>query len=182
MHKKALQEGDTQFYYDTPDRIVHCEECGYRDDRDINAAINIAKRAFFADFFQKYVRNSQSYDTQENIPVFTRGVKKKGVRYKKQQERWKQENKKKVVKKKKKRKNNNTNRPPDRDISIVKKVRVPLTMRKSRKLVKKEYLKLLYPLQFNCMLGSTISDGSILVLNHDDRNRISEQVRKLRLS
>ena len=32
------------------------------------------------------------------------------------------------------------------------------------------------------MLGSTISDGSILVLNHDDRNRISEQVRKLRLS
>ena len=184
MHKKALQEGSTQFHYDTPNRIVSCEECGYTADRDINAAINIAKRAFFADFFQKYVHNSQAYDVQEKIPVFTRGVKKKGGRYKKQQERWRQENKKKVVKKKKKkrRRSNNTNRPPDRDISIVEKVRVPLAMRKSSKVVKKEYLKLLYPLQFNCMPGSTISDGSILVLNHDDRNRISEQVRKLRLS
>lgn len=184
MYKKILQEGDKQFYYDTPDRIVHCEECGYSADRDVNAGINIAMRAFLSDFLKKYVNASQVNDIQEEVPEFTRGVKK-GSRYKKQQERWKKENKDKKKSKKKKEKNkkkDSDSRSYDRDIEVVDKVRVPSSMRKSKKVVKKEYLTLLCPLQFNCMLGSAISDGSVLVLSDVMRENVCDQVRTLRTS
>lgn len=58
----SSQSGDYAFIVDT-DRTVHCNTCGYSGDRDVNAAINIAKRgvSLIKSMSSDYRKNKDKY-------------------------------------------------------------------------------------------------------------------------
>ena len=176
MYKKILVDGDKQFYYDTPDRIVHCEECGYSADRDVNAAINIAKRACFSELLEKKIVKFSHHPVQENEKEFSRGSSKK----------WYRDSQKKKSKKKKSSRDKDTRTPSRREqedkrkLRVVDRVKVPARLRSmSDKEVKKSCFNQVYPSIFNGLVGLSLDSGVMLVLSRDEQEVLREKVRKV---
>lgn len=72
IHKKTRVEGDQQFHINT-DRSVHCDNCGYHGDRDVNASVNIALRGYYSKHFTTLINKYKVYDVQPDVPVYNRG-------------------------------------------------------------------------------------------------------------
>lgn len=165
MHKKILQEGDTQFHYDTPDRIVSCEECGYTADRDVNASINIARRGtcLLEKELEYYRDNPEKYDEREEIKPFKRSKQPLWLRRLHRKRSLESEKDKRKKEKRAIKKRDRQELASLKDTEPVKKkhvrsaVKLPLEIVTSRKVVK-NYMSLLCPSLFQCFRGSVI-DG-----------------------
>ena len=170
MHKKILQEGDTQFHYDTLDRIVSCEECGYTADRDVNASINIARRGIFLleKELEYYQDNPGEYDEREEVKPFKRSKQPLWLRRLQKKRSLEAEKHKRKKKKRAIKKHNRQELASLKDNEHVKKkhvrsaVRLPLEIVISRKVVK-NYMSLLCPSLSQCFRG-TVIDGALPAL------------------
>lgn len=175
MHKKILQENDKQFYYDTPDRIIHCEECGYVGDRDVNASINIAKRACFSDLLEKRINKYADSPVQEKEKVYTRGSSKGWYR-----DVQRKRNKKKSVRDKQSPTPKRKEQEEKRRLSIVKPVKVPASLKYvNNKEVRKSCFNQVYPSIFNGLVGLSLDSGVSLVLSRIEQEALHTQVRKV---
>jgi len=176
MHKKILQEGDKQFHYDTLDRIVSCEECGYTADRDVNASINIAKRACFSEILGKKITKFAHSPVQKGEKKYNRGSSKK----------WYRDVQKKRVRKKKSSRDKHDPTPTrkeqeeKRKLEIIKPVKVPASLRYvTSKEVRKSCFSQVYPSIFNGLVGLSLDSGDSLVLSRVEQEDLRTQVRKV---
>lgn len=187
MHKKILVEGDKQFYYDTPDRVVHCEECGYSADRDVNAAINIAMRAvhLVEKELEEYSQKPEKFSDPEPVKKFSRSRvplwlrdKQRKDSLKSRKEREKEEKReKKIVSRSLKREQSSKDNSVEDRIPHVKGSVLPLEVVVSRKKeVSSHYVSLLCPSLSKCFRGSVIDGGvtPALVIACDDDSRLIE--------
>ena len=176
MHKKILQEGGKQFHYDTLDRIVSCEECGYTADRDVNAAINIAKRACFSEILGKRIAKFAHSPVQKGEKKYNRGSSKG----------WYRDVQKKRVRKKKPSRDKHEPTPTrkeqeeKRKLAIIKPVKVPASLRYvTSKEVRKSCFNQVYPSIFNGLVGLSLDSGVSLVLSRVEQEDLRTQVRKV---
>ena len=158
-YKQGLDGTGLQFHKgdSSTNRECYCELCGYREDRDINAAINIVKRAF--DIIDEII-GEQEYQgivyEQSGVREFSRGrspLWHRDMQRKKALERSRRNSSSKKNKRKKRhRKRSSTisdmSRPP-RSAKVLKDV-LPIIQEKR---CEKAFVKLLCPLQFKSLLG-----------------------------
>jgi len=170
MYKKILQEGDTQFHYDTLDRIVFCEECGYTADRDVNASINIARRGIILleNELEYYQDTPEKYDEREVVKPFKRSKQPLWLRrLQKKRSLEAEKHKRKKEKRDIKKRNRQVLKELMSTEHVSKKhvrsaVKLPLEIVTSRKVVK-NYMSLLCPSLSQCFRGSVI-DGVVPAL------------------
>lgn len=159
QYKQGLNGTGLQFHKgdSSTNRECYCELCGYREDRDINAAINIVKRAF--DIIDEIVEEQVSQgivDEQSGVREFSRGhsplwhrerQRKKALERSRRNSPSKQ-NKRKKRHRKRYRTVSRMSRPP-RSAKVLKDV-LPIIQEKR---CEKAFVKLLCPLQFKSLLG-----------------------------
>lgn len=143
-----------QFHYDTSNRVVHCDLCSFEEDRDVNAAVNIAKRALEIDSLENRIVRSQP-GTKHKGKLFERGRSRK----------WHRE----------RQKNNNVDRSKNKPtpkrrtqeelkkIDVVSPVFIPSRVRslarESEGVSKYIFLKFVCPLQFKSLSGVFYNTG-----------------------
>ena len=169
-NKKVLKDGDKQFHFDTPNRVVHCDACGFEADRDVNAAVNIAKRASCSEFFVDKVASLSSSSSQSNARIFERGRSLK----------WHRDRQKKRDRSKYSATPKREEQVRARRLEVVPVARVPLSLLRRDREVRERCFRLVYPLQFNSLPGMEYSIGTtVLVLSQEQKERFRQNVRKV---
>ena len=147
-------ESGIQFHYDTPNRVVHCDLCGFEEDRDVNAAVNIAKRALELESLESKIVNSQT-GMKHKGKLFERGRSRKWYR--------ERQVKKNVDRSKNKPTPKRKEQEELKKINIVSPVFVPSRVRslarESEEVSKYSFLKFVCPLQFKSLLGVFYNTG-----------------------
>lgn len=176
MHKKTITNPEKEYQFTVnDDRSVSCDKCGYIGDRDVNAAINIAKRAVRSPLFKRKVSSSSAYPVQDNEKVFKRGSSKKWYRDKQKKKKMAHSPRDKCSPTPSRKEQENK-----RKLDIVDQVKLPVKFyASSDREVRKSCFNQLYPSIFNGLVGLSVDSGVKLVLSFEESNKIREKTRKV---